>query len=90
MEDQNIVLFLDKIKKLIELGNKPKAVTEIDALETMLIREINKKKGKLFLPITIPEPTETEKANPIFLREFEVAHKVNEIVNFLNNRYPVT
>ena len=90
MEDQNIVLFLDKVKKLIELGNKPKAITEIEALETMLVRAINKKKGKHFLPITIPEPTETERANPIFLREFEVAHKVNEIINFLNNRYPVT
>ena len=30
MEDQNIVLFLDKIKKLLELGNKPKAIAEID------------------------------------------------------------
>ena len=90
MEDQNVVLFLDKIKKLIELGNKPQAVTEIETLETMLIREVNKKKGKQFLPITIPDPTETEKANPIFLREFEVAHKVNEIINFINNRYPVT
>lgn len=90
MEDQNFILFLDKIKKLIELGNRPKAVSEIEALETLLIHQVNKKKGKLFLPITIPEPTETEKANPIFLREFELANKVNEIINFLNNRYPIS
>lgn len=44
MEDQNIILFLDKIKKLIELGNKPKAVTEIESLELVLTREITKKK----------------------------------------------
>ena len=89
MEDQNIVLFLDKIKKLIELGNKPKAITEIEALETLLIREVTKKKGKHFLPIVIPKTTETERANPIFLREFELAEKINEIIYFLNNRYPV-
>ena len=90
MEDQNIILFLDKIKKLIELGHKPKAVSEIETLETLLNHQISKKKGKLFLPIVIPEPTETEKANPIFLRDFELANKVNEIINFLNNRYPVS
>ena len=89
MEDQNIILFLDKIKKLLEIGNKPKAITEIETLETLLVRAVNKKQGKRFLPITIPEPTETEKANPIFLREFEIANKVNEIINFLNDRHMV-
>lgn len=87
MEDTNVVIFIDKVKKLIELGNKPKAIIEIEALEYLLNREISKKKGKLFTPITIPPPTDTEKANPIFMREFELAHKINEIVTFLNGRF---
>jgi len=57
---------------------------------TLLQRAISKKKGQHFIPITIPEPTETEKANPIFMRDFELAHKINEIINFLNKRHPVT
>jgi len=89
MEDSNILIFLDKIKKLLELGNKPKAILEIDGLELLLSREISRKKGKQFVPITIPPATETEKANPIFMREFELANKINEIIYFLNNRYPV-
>lgn len=89
MEDQNVVLFLDKIKKLLELGNKPKAIQEIEQLEILLIHAVTKKKGKLFLPIIIPEPTETERANPIFLRDFELANKINELINFLNHRHPI-
>jgi len=87
MEDQNVVIFMDKIKKLIELGNTPTAIAEIDTLEITLTRAITKKKGKLIIPITIPETTDTEKANPIFLREFELAGKVNEIINFINGRF---
>lgn len=89
MEDANVIVFLDKIKKLLELGNKPKAIDEIDGLELLLTRQISLKNGKQFMPITIPQPTETEKANPIFMRDFELAHKINEIIHFLNNRYPV-
>lgn len=87
MEDQNVIIFMDKIKKLLELGNKSKAITEIDTLETMLGRAISKKKGKVIIPITIPQATETEMANPIFMREFEIAGKVNEIISFLNGRF---
>jgi len=89
MEDQNIILFLDKIKKLIELGNKPKAVTEIESLELVLTREITKKKGKQFIPISVPTPTEADKSNLIIMRDFEICNKVNEIIYFLNNRHPV-
>ena len=89
MDDQNVTLFLDKIQKLLELGNKPKAITEIETLMILLQRQINIKKGKRFLPIVIPETTETERANPIFLREFELAQKVNEIIHFLNERHQV-
>jgi len=89
MEDSNVVIFLDKIKKLLELGNKPKVILELDGLILLLTKSISLKKGKQFLPITIPPATETEKANPIFMRDFELANKINEIIYFLNNRYPV-
>lgn len=87
MEDQNVLIYLDKIKKLLELGNKDKAITEIDTLEMTLSRAIAKKKGHLILPILIPQPTETEKSNPILLREFELANKFNEIIHFINGRF---
>jgi len=87
MEDSNVIIFIDKVKKLIELGNKPKAITDIELLELELNRAISKKKGKLFTLITVPPPTDTEKANPIFLREFELANKINEIITFLNGRF---
>ena len=87
MEDQNIIIFLDKVKKLIELGNKPKAVTEIESIMEILQKQINLKKGKVIIPITIPEPTDTEKANPIFLRDYELAGKINEIINLINQRW---
>lgn len=87
MDDNNVVMFLDEIKKLIELGNKPQAVIEIDVLVEILNKAIRRKKGKLFQLITIPQPTETEMANPIFMRDFELAHKINEMAVFLNDRF---
>jgi len=53
----------------------------------LLSKQIAKKKGFVIVPITIPPPTETEKANPIFMREFELAGKLNEIIHFINNRF---
>lgn len=89
MEDQNVVIFLDKIKKDLEMHKVPQTITHIEALETELLRSISKKKGLQIVPITIPPATETEKANPIFMREFELAGKINEIIYFLNQRHPV-
>jgi len=89
VEDTNVVIFLDKIKKNLEMNMVPQSITAIEVLETELMRHISKKKGKQILPITIPDPTDTEKSNPIFLREFELAGKVNEIIHFINNRFPV-
>ena len=89
MEDQNILLFLDKLKKNLELGMVPQTISAIEVLETELTRNIAKKKGVQIVPITIPEPTETEKANPIFMRDFEIAGKSNEIIHFINQRFPV-
>lgn len=67
----------------------PQTITDIEILETELLRNIAKKKGVQIVPITIPPATETEKANPIFMRDFEIAGKTNEIIHFLNNRFPV-
>jgi len=75
MDDQNVIIFLDKIKKLLELGNKPKAITEIEAIMEMLTKQITRKNGKLILPI--PHPV-TESEN-----------KLNEIIHFINGRFPV-
>ena len=87
MDDQNVIIYLDKIKKLIELGNKPKAITEIDAIMVMLNKKMARKNGKLFQLIVIPQATETERSNPIFMRDFELGHKMNEILTFLNDRF---
>jgi len=80
MEDQNIIIFLDKIQKLLELGNKQKSIDEITTLILELEHKISKQKGKLFQPIII---SQDEKDTPIKLMQF----KVNEIINFLNERF---
>ena len=67
----------------------PQTIIDIEVLESELMRYISKKKGVQIVPITIPEATDTEKANPIFMRDFELAGKINEIIHFLNNRHPV-
>lgn len=72
------------------MNKVPQSIGEIETLVLELTRHISKKKGKQIIPITIPSPTETERANPIFLREFELAGKVNEVISFLNDRYPVS
>ncbi|KKN76223.1 hypothetical protein LCGC14_0372490 [marine sediment metagenome] len=90
MNDSNIVIFLDKIKKNLEMNKVPQTIADIDTLLILLQRDLLKKKGKQIIPITIPPTTETEKANPIFLREFELANKLNEIIFFLNERFPVS
>jgi len=78
MEDQNIIIFLDEIKKLLELGNKPKAIAEIDALIITLERSMALKKGKRF-PFVL-----TETYSPK-----EIAGVVNQITSYLNKRFPL-
>lgn len=56
MENQNIIIFLDKIHKNLELGMIPQTIIDIDMLMKELIRVEAKKTGKLILPI--PEITE--------------------------------
>lgn len=71
------MIFLDKIKKLLELGNTPKVIIEIDTLIMVLERQINKKKGKRFKLIS-PQSTESE-----------VSHSLNEVISFLNERFQI-
>lgn len=80
---------MDEIKKLLELGNKPKAILKLDTLIIILEREMLKRNGKRFLPLHIPVATETSKTNPLLIRDCEIASKQNEIIHFLNERYPV-
>jgi len=75
MDDQNVIIYLDKILKLLELGNKPKAITEIEAIMVMLDKQVARKKGLLILPI-LHAQTETD-------------NKVNEIIHYINGRFQV-
>lgn len=83
MEDQNVIIFLDKVKKLIELGNKPKAIIEIDALMELLNKNVARSTGKIE-PVHIPD-----KDFGISPYEFGIENrqKINEIINFLNRRF---
>ena len=84
MEDQNIIIFLDKIKKLIELGNTPKAADEIDTLIMELERHIRKRRGMVIVPLIIPGTDEMSKPMQ-FARDN--SQKINEIIQFINKRF---
>ena len=86
MEDQNIIIFLDKIKKLIELGNTPKAVIDMDALIIELEHKLRKQNGKVIKPLHIPLVDEISKP-----KQFSADNrkKINEIIRFINMRYSV-
>lgn len=86
MEDQNIIIFLDKIKKLIELGNTPKAVIDMDALIIKLEHKLRKQNGKVINPLSIPLVDEISKT-----KQFSADNrkKINEIIRFINMRYSV-
>jgi hypothetical protein len=77
MEDQNVIILLDKIKKLIDLGNKPTAISEIDGTIAVLQKNVNK--DKIFEEIFTQYQLDS---NDEVLRL-----KVNEIVRWLNNRF---
>ena len=74
MEDQNIIILLDKFKKMLELGNKDKVILDMDATIITLERNVTKAKGLRIQPL-LPE-TKCDK-------------KINEIVDFINKRFPI-
>ena len=84
MENQNIIIFLDKMKKLIELGNTPKAADEIDTLIIQLEHHIRKKQGMVIVPLVIPNVDET--SQPIQF-SLDNRKKLNEIIQFINKRF---
>ena len=92
MDDMNTLQILDKIKKNIERGAVPIAMIEIESTMTMIDRKINLAKGKRFdelhiqqdLPLMI---SETSMATQKELTE--TRQKCNEIIRFLNERFPV-
>jgi hypothetical protein len=91
MEDTNIIQILDKIKKNLERGAVPIAINEIEATITMIERKIALAKGKRFLDLHIPQelPTGTVGLQP--QNELsEIKYKINEIVRFLNERFPLS
>jgi len=89
MEDINVIQLLDKIKKNIERGAKPIAISEIDAAITVLERKIALSKGKRFESIhihqTLPDQLESQTETDIL----ETRQKLNEITRFLNERFPI-
>lgn len=87
MENENVIQFADKILKLLQLGNIPKSIEELEAVISMLQREIARRGGKRFQLISIPQMTETEEKNPLLQRDFELANKLNEVLQFLNNKF---
>lgn len=84
MQDQNIIIFLDKIKKLIELGNKPKAVLEIESLISLLEIHIRKKRGVVILPLLVSSINGISNVT-VFAKDNRA--KINEIIQFLNKRF---
>ena len=84
MDNQNVIIFLDKIKKLIELGNKPQAIIEIETIIIQLEHQIRKKQGKIILPLLVPSIQEisNEKLFCIDTRKKQI-----EIINFINKRF---
>ena len=84
MENQNIIIFLDKIKKLIELGNTPKAADEIDTLIIQLEHHIRKKQGMVIVPLVIPNVDGISQSIQFSL---DNRKKLNEIIQFINKRF---
>lgn len=79
---------LDGIHKLLELGNIPKAQLEIKGTIDMLVRDKNKKAGKIVSPLHIPQFTEKDlKDNPLLEMIVEYGNKTNETINFINQRF---
>lgn len=75
MEDQNIIILLDKFKKMLEMGNKDKVILDMDATIITLERHVVKSKGIRIQPLIDPQ-TACDK-------------KINEVVHYINKRFPI-
>ncbi len=84
MEDQNIIIILDKIKKLLELGNTPTAISEIETIIVQLEHHIRKKQGKIIIPLPVVSIGEISYSEALAL---DNRKKLNEIIQFINKRF---
>lgn len=91
MDDFNTIQILDKIKKNLERGAVPIAITEIDATISLLERKIALGKGKRFADLHIEQDVinASVRGDKPTSPEQETRYKVNEIVRFLNERFPI-
>ncbi len=78
MEDQNVIILLDKIHKYIELKAYPKAIIDIEATIELLEKHKRDHQGKLFdeLPAVYNDPVSEE-----------LRLKINEIARWANTRF---
>ena len=84
MEDQNIIIILDKIKKLVELGNTPTAISEIETIIVQLEHHMRKKQGKIIIPLPIPSIDTISNAKAFAL---DNRKKLDEVIQFINKRF---
>jgi len=91
MEDQNVVILLDKFAKLLEQGNVPKVIAEIYATITTLERNLTKAKG-----IRVPLINMNELHAHLVSSDVPLANDIKNIANhqnmlakFINERFPV-
>jgi len=88
MENEFVINMLDNIHKLLELGDVPKAQLEIKGTIDMLVRDKNKKAGKIVNPLNIPQYTESEMLKAPYLKVYlDLGNKINEMASFLNQRF---
>ena len=91
MDDYNVIQVLDKIKKNIDRNAIPLAVGEIETTMIMLERKISLTKGKRFADIHIEQDmvSASIKGDRPLSPEQEMRYKINEIIRFLNERFPL-
>lgn len=87
MDDYNVIQVLDKIKKEIERGAIPLAVSEIDSTVLLLDRKIAKGNGKRFSELHIPQNSTNKTGVEMELEEMR--QKTNEVIRYLNERFPL-
>lgn len=87
MQNENVIQVLDKVSKLLQLGNSAAALKEVDGALEILVRECAKKDGKLFQELTLPQYSEQELKDPVNLMRLQYGNKLNEIIHFLNHRF---
>lgn len=92
MEDYNVIQILDKIKKEIERGAIPLAISEIDSTVLLLNRKIAKANGKRFSELHIVQDLPKNISTETVAMEkdlIETKLKCNEIIRYLNERFPL-